>query len=74
MSVRAMLARVQRLEQAQGRVRSPFAIAFGSFDVFVAECEADMAAGKLDSADFPVVLASLAKWERDGTWGGATLG
>jgi hypothetical protein len=65
-----MLARVQRLEQARA-VRSPFALAFGSFEAFAAECEADMAAGRLDSTDFPVVLASLARWERDGTWGEA---
>lgn len=69
MSVRAMLARVQRLEQARYPARSPFAAAFGSFEAFATECEAGMDAGKLDRVDFSVVLSSLARWERDGTWG-----
>lgn len=45
MSVRAMLARVQRLEQARAPVRSPFAAAFGAFEAFAAECEVKMDAG-----------------------------
>lgn len=67
MSVRGMLARVQRLEQSRFQ-RSPFALAFGSLDAFAADCETDMFAGRLDRADFPVVLHCLARWERDGTW------
>ena len=68
MSVRAMLARVQRLEQVRAPVRSPFVIAFGSFEAFAAECEVAMDAGKLDRADFSHVLRSVARWELDGTW------
>lgn len=64
MSIRAMLARVQRLEQTRTPVRSTFAAAFGSFEAFVAECEAGMDAGRLDRADFSVVLCCLVRWER----------
>ena len=67
MSVRSQLSRVQKLEAARA-FRSPFALAFGSFDAFAAECESDMAAGKLDPTDFPVVLQSLRGWETNGTW------
>jgi hypothetical protein len=66
--VRAMLARVQRLEEARSSV-SPIARSFGSFDAFAAECEAGMEAGALDRTDFPVVLHCLRRWETDGTWG-----
>lgn len=45
---RSLLSRVARLEQARAPTRSPFAIAFGSFEAFAAECETDMDAGKLD--------------------------
>ena len=71
MTVRAMLARVQRLEQARC-LRSPFALAFGSFEAFEAECRAEIHAGRLDRTDFPVVLHCLARWERDGTWQSGT--
>ena len=67
--VRSMLSRVQRLEQARAPAISPFARAYGSFDAFVAHCEANMAAGLLDTRDFPVVLHCLRQWESDGTWG-----
>lgn len=65
---RSLLARVQRLEHAK-TVRSPISRDYGSFDAFAAECEVMMDAGKLDRADFPVVLYCLRKWETDGTWG-----
>ena len=63
--VRAMLARVQRLEQSRSPV-SVFVAAWGSFDAFAAECEADMDAGRLDRADFSEVLRCLSRWETDG--------
>jgi hypothetical protein len=68
-SARALLARVQRLEQARAPVLSPIGRAWGSFDAFAAEGEADMQAGKLDRQDFSIVLQCLARWEADGTWG-----
>lgn len=67
MSVRAMLARIQRLEQARS-ASSPFARGWGSFDAFADECEAEIADGKLDRRDFSVVLNCLRRWETDGTW------
>jgi hypothetical protein len=73
MSVRAMLARVQRIEQARC-FRSPFTAAFGSFEAFEAWSEVEMGEGRMDRADFPVVLHCLARWERDGTWGAAAHG
>lgn len=57
------------MERERAPVRSPFAAAYGSFEAFAAECETGMDAGRLDRADFSVVLSSLARWERDGTWG-----
>lgn len=69
MSTRALLSRVQRLEQARAPVISPIVRGFGSFDAFAADCEADIAAGKLDSRDFPIIIQSLARWEREETWG-----
>lgn len=63
-----MLGRVQRLEHAR-TVRSPISRDYASFDAFAAECEADMNAGKLDRADFTVVLYCLRRWEETGVWG-----
>lgn len=68
MSARGLLARVARLERERAPERSPFAVAYGSFEAFAAECEARMGDGRLDRADFSVVLRALARWECDGTW------
>lgn len=67
--VRSMLARVRRIEAVRAPVRSPISRDYGSFDAFAAECDAMMAAGKLDRHDFPVILYCLRKWETDGIWG-----
>lgn len=61
-----MLARIQQLERSR-TARSLISREYGSFDAFAAECEADMATGKLDSHDFPVVLHCLRCWDRDRT-------
>lgn len=68
MSIRAMLARVQRLEQARS-ASSPFELAFGSLDAWTAECQAGIDAGLLDARDMPVVILAVQRWHRDGAWG-----
>lgn len=65
MSVRGLLVRVRKLEQARMPRPSPFVRLFGSFATFEAKCRDEMAEGALDR-DFP--LEALARWERDGTW------
>lgn len=68
-SARALLVRVARLEQARAAPQSPIEAMFGSFDAFEAEARAGVDAGKLDSDDMPVVLASLRRWHVEGLWG-----
>jgi hypothetical protein len=67
MSVRAMLARVQRLEQARSPT-SPFEIAFGSLDAWEAECWAGIDVGLLDSHDVPLLLTAVRRWHSDEAW------
>lgn len=62
MSVRAMLARVQRLEQAS---TSPWHRLIGPFEDFEAMVHDGIALGQLDPRDAPVVLASVRRWVRD---------
>jgi len=64
MSVRALLGRVQKLEQARMPRPSPFA----PFDEFEAQCRQEMAEGRL-AKDFPIDC--LAHWERTGVWANA---
>jgi hypothetical protein len=66
-SVRALSARVARLERVQGLL-SPIEAAFGSFAAFEAHCVQEQAAGRLDLHDFSVVIMCLREWENDGTW------
>ena len=68
--VRAMLARVARLEAARVTPRSPFEVAYGSMDAFADKVQVDVAAGKLDSRDMPRVMAALHRWHRDRVWSG----
>jgi hypothetical protein len=67
MSVRAMLARVQRLEQAR-RPTSPFEIWFGSVDAWEAECQSGIDAGLLDRTDVPFVMMAVRRWHSEGAW------
>lgn len=61
MSVRAMLARVQRLEQC----RTPSWLRLiGPIDEFDAYIREGIALGKLDPRDAPIVLASVRRWVR----------
>lgn len=59
MSVRAMLARVQRLEQAR---TSPWDRLFGPIDELDAFVREGIAQGQLDPIDTPFVLASVRRW------------
>jgi hypothetical protein len=67
-----MLSRVAKLEAQRAAPQSPIELAYGSMDAFAEKAEADIAAGKLDSRDFPIILNCLRKWHRDGLWAGWT--
>jgi hypothetical protein len=67
MSVRNLLARVQRLEQARAPV-SPFERWFGSLDAFRGVMLTGMDAGLYDRTDIPVVIEAIEGWHRDGPW------
>lgn len=71
-SVRALAARVARLEQASVAT-SPIAAAFGSFAAFEAFCEAGIADGVFDPRDVPFIVGCWKRWESDGTWASWTL-
>lgn len=71
-NVRSMLARVAKLEAQHAAPRSPIEIVYGSMEAFVELAQADIAAGKLDSIDFPIIINCLRKWHRDGLWAGWT--
>jgi hypothetical protein len=66
-SVRALQARVRRLEQSRASA-SPILAAFGTFAAFEEHCDAQVAAGELDPRDFPVVVLCLRRWEEQGVW------
>ncbi|MQB43027.1 hypothetical protein DXT94_13900 [Rhizobium sp. ICMP 5592] len=68
-SVGSMLSRVRRLETARATPVSPFAKAYGSFEAFESEVQADIDTGNLDRMDMPIILTCLRRWEGDGTWG-----
>lgn len=69
--VRSMLARVRRIEAVRAPALSPITLAFGSFDMFAAWSDGQVADGVLDPRDFPIVVHCLRRWEADGTWGRA---
>lgn len=68
-SARSMLARVAKLEAARVTPKSPFEVAYGSFDAFANSTRAEIAAGKLCSHDMPIVLECLRRMHRDQAWG-----
>lgn len=59
MSVRHLLARVQRLEQAR---TSPWDRLIGPIEEFDAYIRHGIAVGKLDATDAPFVLACVRRW------------
>lgn len=68
MSVRAMLARVQRLEEAGRAPRSPFEVGWGTLEAWEAEVQVGIDAGTYDPIDMPGVVDSIRKWHADGLW------
>lgn len=64
---RAMLARVQRLEQARSPV-SPIVRWCGSLEAWEAEAMDKVEEGNLDRADMLVVIASIRRWHNDGVF------
>lgn len=69
MALRALQKRVVRLERAAMVRPSPFAVWFGSIDVFVElHISPDIADGKLDALDMADIVEALRRWESDGTW------
>ncbi len=67
MTVRNLLARVQRLEQARVPA-SPFELWFGSLDAFRNEMLTGINAGVYDPTDMPMVIAGVDRWHREGAW------
>lgn len=65
MSVRSLLGRVTRLEQA--RV-SPWTRIFGTPEQFAADCERGIEEGTYDRLDMPVVVHCIQRWWREGLW------
>ena len=68
--VRAMLARVAKLEPARVAPRSPIEVAYDSMEAFADKVQLDVALGKLDSRDMPLVLAAFHRWHRGRVWSG----
>lgn len=66
--VRSMLARVSRLEVADGPVQSPFERTYGSVEGFCSMARAAMDAGMLDRRDGVVLLAVIRHWHADRVW------
>jgi hypothetical protein len=68
MSVRSMLARVQRLEQARTAPRSLFEAAYGSLDAFETDTRAAIDVGELCSIDMPIIIDCINRWHKDGVF------
>jgi hypothetical protein len=68
MSVRSMLARVQRIEHARTAPRSLIEAAYGSLDVFEADTRAAIDAGELCSIDMPIIIDCIKRWHKDGVF------
>jgi hypothetical protein len=66
MSVRSLLGRVTRLEQARS---SPWQRFFGTPEEFAADMQRGMDAGTYDKRDMPAVVASVQRWWRNELWG-----
>lgn len=68
-AVRSLLTRVARLEQARVTPRTPIELAYGSLEVWEAEVQADIDAGRADPTDMPVVLMCVRRWHIEKLWG-----
>lgn len=63
MSVRALLTRVARLEQA--RV-GPWAAIIGTPEQFASDCQRGIDEGRYDRLDMPVLVQAVSRWVREG--------
>ena len=69
-NVRALLARVAKLEAARAAPQSPIESSFGSFGAFEDQTLSLIDEGKLDRGDMLAVLTALRRWHADRVWGG----
>ena len=68
-AVRALSRRLTKLEHAARPRRSPLVLFYGSFDMFVEVAILPcIDSGVLDRDDMIDIVASLRRWESDGTW------
>ena len=68
-AVRALSRRVVRLEHAAKARPSPFVVIYGSFNLFVeVAILPGIENGALGGPDMIEIVASLRRWESDGTW------
>ena len=68
-AVRALLARVNRLEQAKAPGATPFELAFGSVEQFAAATQRQIETGFLDASDGMIVVLAVRQWHTDQVWG-----
>jgi hypothetical protein len=74
-SVRSLLSRIARLEQARVAPRSPVEIAYGSLEVFEQETRAAVDTGALDRRDMygadgnGGVMRAIRRWHEQGLFG-----
>lgn len=69
-NVRALLARVAKLEAARAAPQSPIELTYGSFGAFEDQTLSLIEAGKLDRGDMLAVLTALRRWHADRVWAG----
>ena len=67
-SVRALAARVARLEQGRTRQFTPIEAAYGSLEAFEELTRSQIEEGKLCAADMDDVLKALRRWHSEGAW------
>lgn len=67
-SVRALAARVARLERGRTRQLTPIEASYGSHDAFEELTRSQIEEGKLCAVDMEDVLRALRRWHTDGAW------
>lgn len=63
-----MLARVERLERAEGLVPSPFEREYGSVENLAVAWRGMMDAGTLDRRDGEALITIMFRWHADRVW------
>ena len=67
-TLRALAARVARLEQTRTRQHTPIEAAYGSLEAFEELTRTQIEEGKLSAIDMEDVLKALRRWHNDGAW------